>query len=309
MTVTDSSLATEILDGLRGSPRRLPCKLLYDEPGSALFERICETPEYYLTRTEIGILQERLGAISAAIGPGAEVVEFGSGSGRKTRLLLDALTQPTGLCLIDISPMALEESIGRLQAALPRLTVHGVEGDFTAPIDLPAPSPATRRRVVFFPGSTIGNFTPEEAVGFLDRARRLAGPDGLLLLGTDMVKDPEIIEAAYNDRIGYTGAFNRNLLHHCNRLLGGDCQPERFAHRAPWDPKLRRIDMLLEAREDLSFSMGGEHFRFAAGDTIHTEHSHKFRPQDVIALAEAAGWELERSWYDAEAWFGVHLLG
>jgi dimethylhistidine N-methyltransferase len=280
-------MTDEILAGLRATAPTLPCRLLYDARGSELFEQICTLPEYYPTRTECGILRDKMPDIADAIGAAAEVIEFGSGSGEKTALLLEGLRQPAGLHLVEISPTALAGSIERLQARFPQIAVHGQQGDYMQPLRWPPQSSDVAKRLLFFPGSTIGNFTSEEAAAFLTRLRQPCRPGDLLLLGTDMVKDVAVLLAAYNDQQGITAAFNQNILSHCNVLFDANFKPEQFTHEARYD------DQQLE---------------FATGDEICTEYSHKFTHTGVMQLAEQAGWQARQSWYDERRWFGVHLF-
>lgn len=303
----DAAVLDEVLAGMQSPEPWLPCKFFYDARGSDLFEKICQQPEYYLTRTEIGLLRQQAAAIAAAVGPGVEVIEFGSGSGFKTRLLLESLPAVAGLTLIDISASALAESVDHLRAAYPDLAIRGMVGDYHQALRLPS-TMVGGRRLIFFPGSTIGNETSAGAVAFLRRMRLMAGQDGLLLLGTDLVKDVAVLEAAYNDAAGVTAAFNRNVLVHCNRLFDGDCRAAAFHHRAVFDPVERRIDLSLVADSDQHWQWGGVPLALAAGEAIHTEHSHKYRPADVDDLAERGGWRTAQRWIDAQGWFALSLL-
>jgi dimethylhistidine N-methyltransferase len=299
--------ACELTQGLRSKPRQVSPKFFYDAAGSALFDRICELPEYYPTRTEIGILNEHANDIAASIGPKAEIVEFGAGSSRKIRLLLDALYRPQRFVPIDISGEHLHASADALREAYPALEIRPVVADFTRPVALPPRMPGHGARVGFFPGSSIGNFDPHEARRFLRQlANQLRG--GGLLIGTDLVKDPAILHAAYNDAAGVTAAFNRNLLVRANRELGADFEVNDFAHYAFYNAPLQRIEMHLISRCDQHVHLGDETFHFAEGDSIHTENSHKFTVEGFHAMAIEAGFRPSASWCDAQRWFCLHWL-
>lgn len=298
--------AHALVAGLRGVPKRVPCKFLYDAEGSALFERICELPEYYPTRTEVGLLERHADEIAAHIGGDAELVEFGAGSGLKVRLLLEALARPRAYVPIDISGPHLREAAGRLAADYPGLAVRPVVGDYTRPFRLPAPKDGARR-IGFFPGSTIGNFAPDEAVRFLLTAAGLLKGGGLLV-GVDLVKDPAILHAAYNDAEGVTAAFNRNVLARANRELGADFDPERFAHYAFYHPLAQRIEMHLVSLEHQRVRAAGEEFAFAAGEALHTEDSYKYTVAGFRALAMRAGFIPAATWTDPELRFSLHWL-
>jgi len=295
----------DVLAGLSRIQKSIPPKYLYDAEGSRLFDAICDLPEYYPTRTETAILAGHADDMAARIGPGAVVVEFGSGSSVKIRLLLDALQDCRGYVPVDISGEHLSAAALRLGADYPALPIQPVVADYTRPFPLPALS---GRRVGFFPGSTIGNFSPGEAMGFLCTAAEIIGPGGGLLVGADRRKDPAVLVPAYDDAAGVTAAFNMNLLTRMNRELGADFEPDRFAHRARYDGDRHRIEMHLESLETQTVSIAGETFRFEAGETIHTENSHKFDRDSFAALAEPAGFRLSKSWTDAEGWFDVHWL-
>ncbi len=301
-------LVEEVLRGLSVRPRALPCKLFYDEMGSALFDRICELPEYYPTRTETAILESKGQDIAAAIGPGAIVIEFGSGSSRKTRLLLDVLVEPAGYVPIDISREHLERSAMALAQDYPDLHILPVCADYTRSVSLPPLVDRVARRVVFFPGSTIGNFEPDEVVLFLRRVHRLVGRRGGLLIGVDLKKDKEILEAAYDDAEGVTAAFNRNVLVHLNRELGADFDVGAWDHRAFYDERRGRIEMHLVSSRAQSVTIGGRRIDFEEGETIHTENSYKYSIDEFITLARRAGFRSARVWTDDATLFGVHYF-
>ncbi len=302
-----SEFARELHAGLSRPVRSVSPKFFYDARGSALFDRICDLPEYYPTRTELRILADRAPEIAAHIGPQSEIVEFGAGSLTKVRLLLDALDDPRRYVPIDISGDHLEGAVARLRADYPRLSVQPVAADYTMPLVLPASGEATGRRVGFFPGSTLGNFTPEEALSFLQLAARLLRGGGLLI-GVDLIKDPALLHAAYNDAQGVTAAFNLNLLQRANTELGADFAADGFAHAAFYNAPLRRIEMHLVSRRAQTVHLHGERFDFAEGETIHTENSHKFTLDGLRALATRAGFTPKAAWTDPERLFSVHWL-
>ena len=282
-------------------------KFFYDAAGSALFEQICELPEYYPTRTEIGILSERALDIARCIGPRAEIVEFGAGAVRKVRILLDALERPSRYTPIDISGEHLLASAASLREAYSSLEVLPVVADFTAALTLPPPPVGTGTRVGFFPGSSIGNFSPEEALRLLQRmAQWLQG--GGLLIGVDLVKDPAELHAAYNDAAGVTAAFNLNLLARANRELDADFDLQRFAHYAFYNPLQQRVEMHLISRCKQDVMVAGERFSFADGESLHTENSYKYTVDGFNALARRAGFMPEAVWCDAHKRFAVHWL-
>ncbi len=252
----DDGFLRDVLDGLRRRRKRLPCKYFYDAVGSRLFDRICELDEYYLTRCELDLLHRHAGEMAETAGPGAVLIEYGSGSGLKTRLLLDRLRDPAAYVPVDISGEHLESSAARLARRYPGLPVLPVVADFTRPFELP-PLPATAgRRIVFFSGSTIGNFRPNEAVRLLRQMAQVCGPAGGLLVAADLKKDRAVLEAAYNDLAGVTAAFNLNLLTRINRELGGDFVPEAFRHHAFYNARRGRVEMHLVSREDQTVSVG-----------------------------------------------------
>ncbi|OYX88529.1 MAG: L-histidine N(alpha)-methyltransferase [Rhizobiales bacterium 17-65-6] len=296
----------DVIAGLGAARKSLPPKYFYDAAGSRLFDRICTLPEYYPTRTEAGILTEHAADIGRVVGRQAILVEFGAGSLVKVRTLLDALEQPAAYIPIDISEKHLIAASGELAHAYPRLKIMPVVGDFTASLTLPQVSGG--RVLGFFPGSTIGNFTPEEARRFLVEAGRTLGADARLVLGVDLKKAKERLEAAYDDAAGVTAAFNLNLLSRINRELGGGFDLSRFAHRAVFNSELGRIEMHIVSLEEQSVAVAGQMFHFACGETIHTENSYKYDLPEIRALADASGWHIEDAWTGDEALFGVFLL-
>jgi dimethylhistidine N-methyltransferase len=298
----------EVVAGLRRTPKSIPCKFFYDAAGSALFEAICDLPEYYPTRTETGILERHLPAIAARLGRGCLAIEYGSGSGAKTRLLLDHLPAPAGYLPIDISREQLMRSAAELAMAYPGLDVLPVCADYTLPLDLPPWPRPVSRRVVFYPGSTIGNFHPAEAEAFLAGIARVCGRGGGLLIGVDLEKDRPTVERAYNDADGVTAAFNLNLLARVNRELEADFDLDAFDHRAPYNAAAGRIEMHLVSRKAQRARVGAERFQFAAGEAIVTEYSYKYDLVHFAALARRAGFDVKAVWTDPRQWFSVQYL-
>ena len=305
--VEDESVRREVLSGLLRTPKTLPPKLFYDETGAALFERICTLDEYYLPRAELEILRARAPEIAELAGPRSALIEYGSGAGIKIRVLLDALEDPEAYVPIDISGEQLERVAEGLRKDYPQLTVHSVRADFTSPLVLPAATPRVRR-LAFFPGSTIGNFHPAEAVAFLRRVRMTIGHDGALILGIDRRKDVSVLHAAYNDPTGVTSAFNLNRLTRLNREVGAQFDLERFEHRAFFNDAESRIEMHLESLEDQIVCVAGVPIEFDRGETIWTESSYKYDRERLDTLVSAGGFEITRLWTDAREQFWVALL-
>jgi dimethylhistidine N-methyltransferase len=304
----EESFRDAVLAGLGREPKTLPCKFFYDEKGSALFEEICEVPEYYLTRTEIGILDEYAGEIADNIGPHARLIELGSGASRKVRILLAALESPAAYVPVDISREWLREAAAQLADDFPKLPVIAVCADYTRSFQLPPmPGPAGKR-VGFFPGSTIGNFEPEAVVRFLRNCAELLGPGGEMLIGADLKKEPEILEAAYNDRAGINAAFNLNLLERINRELGGDLDVDRFEHLALYNEEQGRMELYVRSTAEQSATISGRRFNFAAGERIHTENSYKYAIDEFHALARRAGFAPVHTWTDQHDLFSVHYF-
>ncbi len=298
---------SDVLEGLSRPQKALPCKYLYDAQGSALFDRICELDEYYPTRTELGILRRHAGAMAAALGPRCLLIEYGSGSSVKTELLLAQLESPAAYVPVDISREHLLRAAAALAARHARLRVLPVCADFTRRFAVPAVSWAARR-VAYFPGSTIGNFAPAEARKFLTQVAEQCGAGGALLIGVDLEKSRAILEPAYDDALGVTAEFNRNLLRRANRELGADFDVAAFDHRAFWNRSEGRIEMHLVSRRDQVVALAGRRFAFARGETIHTENSYKYDLAGFAALARSAGFEVERVWTDDARLFSVQLL-
>ena len=306
-TTAPRTLRDEILAGLRGRPKTLPPKLFYDATGAELFEQITELPEYYLTGAELAILEQRVGAIAERVGPRAALIEYGSGAGVKVRLLLDALEAPVACVPIDISGEQLEVVADTLAGLYPDVEILPVRADYTRPIALP-PLPEGARRVAFFPGSTIGNFEPPQAVAFLAGIRQTVGEEGALILGVDRRKDRETLEAAYDDAQGVTAAFNRNVLVRLNREFDADFSLDHFVHRATWNAEASRIEMHLVSLADQVVTVAGMAIPFAAGETIWTESSYKYDRERLEELVRQAGFRLDALWTDEQERFWVAYL-
>ncbi len=300
--------AEDVQRGLAATPKQLHPKYFYDAAGSKLFDRICATPEYYPTRTEIAIMERYAGEMAALAGPRVRLVEFGSGSSVKTRLLLAHLEQPVAYMPVDISRDHLMDVAKELAAAYPQVQVLPICADFTTPFTLPEPKRHPARTLVYFPGSTIGNFEPAEALGLLRRIANLAGDHGGVLIGADLQKDIGVLETAYNDADGITAAFNFNLLSRINEELGGDFDPQRFRHHAFYNEDLNRIEMHLESLAEQTVTVAGQSYDFAAGETIHTESSHKYTEPQFAQLAAAAGMRVRHVWKDDDGLFSVQYL-
>lgn len=301
----------DVVDGLSKASKTLPCKWLYDVRGSALFEDITHLEEYYPTRTELALLADIAPGLGAALPAQSWVIEFGSGSSRKSDLFLNALEAPLGYVPIDVAADFLEAAAEALSGRLPHLQVRPVVGDFTDDIDLPADLAAEmqgRPRVGFFPGSTIGNFEPAQAASFLARARRMLGDGSYMVVGVDLKKDVNILLDAYDDARGVTADFNLNLLDRINREIGGAFDRSSFVHLARYDEAEGRVEMHLQSTVDQTVRIDGHAFEFAAGETIHTENSYKYGIDDFARVAGGAGWRHARHWTDADDLFSVHLL-
>lgn len=300
----DPGFAADVAAGLSQPQKTLPPKYFYDAEGSRLFEAITELQEYYPTRTETALLRTHAAEISGLIPEGAALVEFGSGASVKTRIVLDAAPQLSVYAPIDISPEALAAAAEAIARDYPGLTVAPLLDDFTRALKLPEETQG-RPVVGFFPGSTIGNFTVDEAQAFLAGARRLLGPGASFLVGIDLVKPERELVAAYDDPVGVTAAFNKNLLARMNRELGANFDLDAFRHRAIWNARASRIEMHLESLRDQEVEACGRRFRFRAGETLHTENSHKFTVEGFARLASQAGWTLQREWTNATPAFAI----
>jgi len=298
----------DVIRGLQASQKELPCKYFYDERGSQLFDRICKLDEYYLTRTELDILRKNARVLADRMGPGCLLIEFGSGSSLKTRVLLDHLVEPAAYLPIDIARSHLERSAGVLADRYPGLEVLPVCADFTGLLEIPRSARPSRRRVIFFPGSTIGNFGPEGATELLRRFAALAGPEGGLVIGVDLEKDASILEPAYNDSQGVTAEFNLNLLVRINRELGVNFPLECFRHHAFYNRQHSRIEMHLICLVPLTVFIGDVKVVFEAGESIRTECSYKYSLDRFQILAKSAGLSVADVWTDDENRFSVQYL-
>jgi dimethylhistidine N-methyltransferase len=303
------SFRADVLAGLLQAPRSLPSKHFYDAEGSRLFEAITRTPEYYPTRIETALLRQIAPEVARYIGVGGALVEFGSGASVKTRLLLDAAPQLERYVPIDISADALADAAREIEQLYPSLLVEPLVADFTQHLQLSSPVLAASR-MGFFPGSTIGNFDPEQATAFLARARKALGPGASFLIGIDLVKSPEVLERAYDDAEGVTKAFNKNVLARINRELGGDLDLDAFEHRAIWNAAESRMEMHLVSRRDQTFTIGEHTVGMAGGEAIHTENSYKFTVDGFLHRAQAAGWRSGPVWRerDPDTAFALVLL-
>lgn len=306
--VDPSSFAEDVIAGLAVRPRSLPCKYFYDAVGAKLFDAITRLPEYYPTRTELSILRGQGASIARCIGPRARLVELGSGEGEKTPTLLAALIAPTAYAPIDISEEQLDETAIAIAARFPDVRVTPIAADYTRAFDVPEAPAGTHRTVAYFAGSTIGNFEPREAVRFLARLRELVGPDGAILLGADRIKDPAVLEAAYDDAAGLTAQFNKNLLVRMRHELGAEVAVDAFRHRAVWQPGPARIEMQLVSEHAQRVDVRGRRFDLDAGEVIVTEHCHKYDDARLRALAGEAGLAITASFRDERQWFGLELL-
>lgn len=311
--VAAPSLVQDVLRGLRSTPKRLSPTYFYDERGSKLFDQICELPEYYITRTETQILQRHAQEIAHRIGENALLVELGSGASTKTRLLLEELPDLAAYVPVDISRTHLMAAARRISAAYPGLEVLPACADFTQQFPLPRPRRVPSRVVVFFPGSTIGNFDPPAAIALMDLMRSLTAAPRLraaggLVIGFDLVKDPAVLERAYNDAAGVTAEFNLNVLQRLNRELGATFDPHLFRHRAIWVPQANRIEMRLVSTKAQSVSIADESISFAADEPIITEHCHKYTSELFAAQARVSGWAGRQTWTDEQRYFQIEYL-
>ena len=301
-----ADFAAAVIAGLSAHPKSIPPKFFYDARGSDIFNRICATEEYYVTRTEVALLAEIGADIAKHAGPGVSVIEYGCGSSDKIRSLLDCLDSPAEYWGIDISRDHLLRSADAIGRDYPGVAVHAVCADFASPLQLPGDMGGRRR--AFFPGSTIGNQTPKEAEVFLAGVRRVVGEDGGLLIGVDLRKDLDRLNRAYNDAAGHTADFNLNLLHRMRAELGAEVDPDGFQHRAFFNEEESRIEMHLAAKGAQTIRLGTREFAFADGETIHTENSYKYDIAGFQALAARAGFEAVQCWTDGESLFSIHFL-
>jgi len=299
--------AADVVHGLNATPKCIPAKYFYDDTGSLLFENITHLPEYYPTRCEMSILQDRAGDIARLIPDGAALIELGAGASRKARLLLKAAPQVAAYVPVDICGEMIEREAAELRPDFPALSVLPVTADFSKSFELPAEI-ADAPRVGYFPGSTIGNFEPHEASAFLANAGRILGPGALLVIGVDLIKPVEVLKAAYNDKAGITAKFNLNLLKRINRELGGTFNLENFEHHAFYNRERNRIEMHLASLKRQKVKVVGETIDFRAGETIHTENSYKYSVESLTALARGAGWLRVAGWTDASKYFAIEAF-
>lgn len=304
----DSALLEVAQRGLTMKPKRLPSWLFYDERGSALFEQICEQPEYYLTRCEIALMHDHASAMAETLGSDVRLVEYGSGSALKTGMLLEHLKTPVSYVPVEISAAPLRASVERLARAFPALKVQPLCGDFTKSLRLPIPPRAPRRTVIYFPGSTIGNFEARDAVKLLRTMRDEMGDVGGILIGVDLKKDPAVIEAAYNDRAGITEAFTLNMLTHLNREIGSNFELSSFAHRAHYNPMAGRIETHIVSRCAQKVKVGRTQMSLGEDEAIQVEYSCKYSIADFASLAAKAGLAVRQVWTDSQHMFSVQYL-
>ncbi len=305
--VARDTFLEDVVRGLSKPQKSIPSKYFYDRRGSELFDEITQLDEYYPTRTELGIMQESVGEMAEAVGPGVMLVEYGSGSSLKTRILLDHLEKPVAYVPVDISRGHLLDAADRLAYSYPNLEIMPVVADYTQNLTLPRPKRSFRRVVGYFPGSTIGNFEHAEIAGFLQAVATEVGEKGGLLIGVDLKKDREVLRRAYNDARGVTAEFNVNVLRRINRELGGDFVLDRFAHLASWNEEKGRIEMHLRSLVDQTVTVGERRFELKEGETIHTENSHKFSLDEFAGLAKP-WFRQRRVWVDREKLFSVQYL-
>lgn len=303
-----STFAADVLAGLSASPKRLPPKYFYDDAGSLLFERITELPEYYPTRCEMSILRVHAVDICRLIPEGAALIEFGAGAAKKARILLRAAPQLAAYVPVDICGEMIEREAAELRADFPKLKVLPVKADITTRFALPAEAESAASRVGFFPGSTIGNFEPHEAAGFLRNAARVLGRGATLIIGVDLIKPVEVLTAAYNDKAGVTSKFNCNLLKRINRELAGTFKLDGFEHHAFYNRERNRIEMHLASRKRQKVRVLGETVDFRAGETIHTENSYKYSVESLSALARGVGWLPAAAWSDPDNYFSIQAF-
>jgi dimethylhistidine N-methyltransferase len=308
-SLTQGEFLQDVLNGLYAAAKALPCKYFYDRRGSQLFDQICQLDEYYLTRAELAIMRESAAEMGRQIGTGAMLVEYGSGSSVKTRHLLDALPQPAAYVPVDISREHLELTARELAIDYPHIEVLPICADFTESFELPSPKQSSSHTAVYFPGSTIGNLLPERAIELLRQIAVSCGVGGGLLVGIDLKKDSQKIEAAYNDALGVTAQFNLNLLRRINDELEGDFCLDQFQHRAVYDPEFGRVEIDLVSRRAQRVTVAGHKFNFRRGESIRTEYSHKYTLEEFALLAASADLMLHHQWTDEDKNFAVlHLV-
>ncbi len=307
LSMENQCFLDEVIMGLSQIPKTLPCKYFYDEYGSHLFEKICQLKEYYITRTELLLLEQIKKELAGLIGKNATIIEPGAGAGIKIRTLLKTLESPKTYVPLDISKDFLFYSAQVIQREFPQIDIDPIQGDFTQPVKW-LDQQKNNNRVVFFPGSTIGNFEPEEAVCFLSNMHRLIGNEGALIIGVDLIKKTSILESAYNDSQGITAAFNKNLLTRINQQLNADFDLNQFSHKAIFNPQYQRIEMHLISQQTQMVKINGLPFSFTAGESIHTENSHKYSIESFLNMASKAQLKCVKSWQDDQQMISVHYL-
>ena len=308
LSPTQAASVAEVLRGLQSPQKELPCKLLYDEIGAQFFEQITALDEYYPTRAELRIMRAAATDIAARLGPECLLIEYGSGSSLKTRILLDHVQRPAGYVPIDISREQLQQAATTLARSYPWLPILPVCADYTATFELPTGLPPCTRRVAYYPGSTIGNFVPEDARRFLTRIAEISGRNGGLLIGVDLKKDPLMLHRAYNDALGVTAAFNLNILVRLNRELGANFALDQFRHYAFYNPVFARVEMHLVSLTEQMVRVGPANIHFDRGESIWTEASYKYNPGEFAVLAARAGWRVDQVWTDDRGLFSVQYL-
>jgi len=304
----ETTFESDVIEGLRSTPKSVQAKYFYDAAGSQLFERITELPEYYPTRCEIKILRDHAADIAKLIPQGAALVEFGSGSSRKARILLSAAPKLAAYVPVDICREMIEQEATELRRDFPQLKVLPVTADICKPFGLPDEARTAPIRVGFFPGSTIGNFEPHEASAFLRNAANILGAGAKLIIGADLIKSAEVLNAAYNDKAGVTAKFNLNLLTRINRELGGTFRLNTFEHHAFYNRERHRVEMHLASLKRQKVKVAGETIDFRAGETIHTENSYKYSVESLAALARGVGWLPAAAWTDARTYFSIQAF-
>ncbi len=302
---TRDQFLQDVLSGLAATPKRIPCKYFYDTPGSKLFEQICQLPEYYLTRAEAEIMEHFAAEMAACMGPRIRLIEFGSGNSAKTRILLDALDEPSVYVPVDISHNHLLAASSQLAAEYPGIEVVPVAADYSAAFPVPESSSSFRRTIAYSPGSTIGNMNDAEAGSFLKSVRNVVSHEGALLIGMDLAKDAAILEAAYDDEAGITARFNLNLLERMRRQLGAEVVPANFSHVIRYDQAGAKIEMFLRSSCDQTILVEGSVFKVLKGEMIHTESCRKYTEERASGLAAQGGFAPRRTWYDARRYFSV----
>lgn len=307
LTCEQQTFFEDVIDGLGKTQKTLPCKYFYDDEGSRLFEEICELEEYYVTRTELALLNQIKEELSSLIGPNASIIEPGAGAGIKIQTLLKALDSPHNYVPMDISSDFLFYSAQIIQQRFPDIEVFPIQGDFTQPVEW-VDNKQSGKGIVFFPGSTIGNFEPEQAIEFLRNMSRLIGKKGALIVGVDLMKDAKILEAAYDDKQGITAQFNKNLLTRINQQLNGQFKLDQFDHKAIVNLEKQRVEMHLVSQQEQQVTINGQPIDFKCGESVHTENSHKYTQDSFVKIATQAGLHREKTWSDENGLFSIHYL-